>query len=44
MRSVKSLTIILVALVLTVGVGCARDSAKGINSGKDIPKPAQKAN
>jgi hypothetical protein len=44
MFGARTLSVILVALVLAVSVGCTRDSAKGINSGKDIPKPAPKAN
>jgi hypothetical protein len=30
------------AVALFLGVGCARDGSKGVNSGKDIPKPPAK--
>jgi hypothetical protein len=43
MANSKIISRVGVLLIAMMVVGCARDGAKGVNSGKDIPKPATKA-
>jgi hypothetical protein len=38
----RYIELVLIAAFLLIGIGCGSQGEKGINSGKDRPKPAEK--